>query len=425
MPQTAPFSELKKYFVTGLSITALGLCTFLVSCGPGGEDDPEPTPEEVAINEVYSAGDDWVEIFNTSDEPKNISGYKIFDDETDKYTIPTGTMVPANGFLVLNCDGTGTGLNTNFKITSDGETIYLENTEGTLIDKAEVPVLNNGQSYGRYPDGTGPYQISGNTSKGASNNNANAPAINDVTRNPNVPALGQAVTVSATITSSTAIASVKLFYRFNNGSFTEVNMTAVGSVYTAVIPAQNTVGEVEYYIAAASSNGVTSRHPSNTGNFHDYLLNDDELPLLVINEFMALNVSCCPDGSSGADEFDDWIEIYNAGGTAVDIGGMYLSDSKANPFGSKIPDDAPAQTTIQPGGYLVLWADELRDQGPLHLNFKLSGGGEDIGLFYIDGREIDSYSYGAQTDDKSFGRTTDGGETWGQLDTPTQGSSND
>jgi hypothetical protein len=218
---------------------------------------------------------------------------------------------------------------------------------------------------------------------------------------------------------------VKLFYRFNNSSFTEVNMTAVGAVYTAVIPAQNAEGEVEYYVAAVGSNGVASRHPSNTGNFHDYLLNDDELPLLVINEFMALNVSCCPDGSSGIDEFDDWIEIYNAGGVAVDIGGMYLSDSKANPFGSKIPDDAPTQTTIQPGGYLVLWADELREQGPLHVNFKLSGGGEDVGLFYIDGREIDSYSYSTQADDKSFGRTTDGGETWEQLDTPTQGSSND
>jgi hypothetical protein len=424
MPQSAPFSLLRKYVLIGLSTTILALTTTLISCGPGDDEDPQPVPEEVAINEVYSAGDDWVELFNSSNEPKNIGGYKIFDDETDKYAIPSGTIIPANGFLVLNCDGLAAGLHTNFKITSDGETIYLENTNGTLIDKAEVPTMNSGQSFGRYPDGTGPYQISGNTTKGVSNNDANAPVINDVTRTPLVPGLDEAVSVSATVTSNTTISSVKLFYRFNNGSFTEVNMTALASTYTAVIPAQHAVGEVEYYILAKSGAGAPSRHPASDTNFHDYLLNNDVLPALIINEFMALNVSCCPDDDGGIVEFDDWIEIYNAADTAIDIGGMYLSDNKANPFGSRIPDDVPDQTTIQPGGYLVLWADEMRDQGALHLNFKLSGTGEDVALFYVDGREIDSYSYGPQVDDKSLGRTTDGSETWVPFDTPTQGASN-
>ncbi|RAW00552.1 lamin tail domain-containing protein [Pseudochryseolinea flava] len=421
MPQTAPFSELKKHIVNGSAWLVLALATaFLASCGPGDDEDPEPTPEEVAINEVYSAGDDWIELYNSSDSPMNIGGYKIFDDETDKYTLPAGTTVPANGFLVLLADGTATGIHTNFKITSDGETIYLENASGTLIDKAEVPALSNGQSFGRFPDGTGGFQISGNSSKAESNNDANAPAISDVTRIPLVPGLNQDVNVTAKVISATIIGSVKLVYRFDGGSFKELNMVAAGSIYSATIPAQNAEGEIEYYILAKSSAGVQSRHPANTENYHDYLLNDDELPVLKINEFMALNVSCCPDDDSGAEEFDDWIEIYNPNDFAVPIAGMYLSDNKDNPFGSKIPSDVPP---IPAGGFVVFWADEMRDQGSYHLNFKLSGTGEDIGLFYIDGRLIDSYTYGAQADDVSYGRTSDGGDTWGSL-TPSQGSSN-
>jgi len=420
MPQTAPFSELKKYILAGMSLSTLAFTIFLASCGPDSEKDPEPTPEAIAINEIYSAGDDWIELYNSSSESKNIGGYRIFDDETDKYLIPAGTTIPAQGFLVLLCDGTATGIHTNFKITSDGETIYLENASGTLIDKAEVPALNNGQSFGRYPDGSGPYQISGKTTQGASNNNANAPVINDVTRTPLVPAPNQAVTVSADLSSSTAsVGVVKLIYRFNAGQFKEVNMSAVNMIYSATIPAQNAEGEVEYYILAKTASGIESRHPANADNYHDYLLNDDPLPLLKINEFMALNVSCCPDDDGGVDEFDDWIEIYNAGDTPVEIAGMYLSDNKANPFGSKIPDDVPA---IPAKGFVIFWADEMREQGSYHLNFKLSGAGEDIALFYIDGRTIDSYTYGAQTDDQSYGRINDG-DTWGQL-TPSPGSSN-
>lgn len=421
MPKTAPFSELKKYILTGMSFSALTLTVFLISCGPGDED-PEPTPEEIAINEVYSAGDDWVELYNSSSVAKDIGNYRIFDDGTEKYFIPAGTTVPAKGFLVLVCDGTATGLHTNFKITTEGETIYLENAEGKLIDKAEVPTLNNGQSYGRYPDGVGGFQISGSTTEGASNNDAHAPVISDVTRNPLVPTLNEAVTVSADLKSSTtSVGTVKLIYRFNGGSFTEVNMSGVNMIYSATIPAQNAAGEVEYYILAKSAAGAETRHPANTENFHDYLLNDDPLPLLKINEFMALNVSCCPDDDGGVEEFDDWIEIYNASDAPVEIAGMYLSDNKANPFGSKIPDDVPA---IPAKGFVVFWADDMREQGSYHLNFKLSGTGEDVALFYIDGRQIDSYSYGTQADDKSYGRTTDGGVAWGQL-TPSQGGSND
>ncbi|HET9054975.1 MAG TPA: lamin tail domain-containing protein, partial [Cyclobacteriaceae bacterium] len=138
---------------------------------------------------------------------------------------------------------------------------------------------------------------------------------------------------------------------------------------------------------------------------------------LVINEIMASQTSCCADE---AGEFDDWIELYNGGTEVRDLSGMYLSDDVNDPFKFKIPNGI----TIPAGGFLVFWADEQGNQGPLHMNFKLSKGGEAAGLFYIDGREIDSKTFSDQDDNKSFGRNEDGASTWMQFTSPTPGSSN-
>jgi len=114
---------------------------------------------------------------------------------------------------------------------------------------------------------------------------------------------------------------------------------------------------------------------------------------LYINEFMASNGSTVRDEYG---EYDDWIEIRNGGNLPVDVGGLYISDSLGNPAMYRIPSFAPDSTTIPPGGYLLLWADGQTEQGVRHLDFRLSGSGEDIILIQADGKEIiDSLSYGS------------------------------
>ncbi|MHC4586750.1 MAG: lamin tail domain-containing protein, partial [Planctomycetota bacterium] len=71
---------------------------------------------------------------------------------------------------------------------------------------------------------------------------------------------------------------------------------------------------------------------------------------LVINEFMASNSSSARDPQG---QYDDWIEIYNYGSVAIDIGGFYLTDNPAVPTKWRIPDTNPAVTTIGAGGYLL------------------------------------------------------------------------
>jgi len=144
---------------------------------------------------------------------------------------------------------------------------------------------------------------------------------------------------------------------------------------------------------------------------------------LVINEFLASNDSCYADEHG---DFDDWIEIYNTGNVAVDIGGMYLTDDLAELTAYQIPTTYPDSTTIEAGGFLLLWADKEPEQGILHLDeVKLSGNGEQIGLTASDGTTIiDSLTFGEQITDISKGRETDGSSTWIFFDVPTPGTTN-
>ncbi len=145
---------------------------------------------------------------------------------------------------------------------------------------------------------------------------------------------------------------------------------------------------------------------------------------LFINEFMASNDTTIADENG---EYDDWIEIYNANDFDVNIGGMFLTDDLQEPNKFQIADTLPSVTTIPAKGFLILWADGQPEQGVLHLDFKLSAKGEQVGLseFYEgDFRYIDSLTYEAQQSDISYGRKDDGGSEWVQFSKPTPGETN-
>ena len=144
---------------------------------------------------------------------------------------------------------------------------------------------------------------------------------------------------------------------------------------------------------------------------------------LVINEFMAANSS----GSGITDEHgdaDDWIEIYNATDSPVDIGGMYIEDEQDK---WQIPTGYSGQTTIGAHGYLLLWADDEEEtEGPLHVAFQLDSDGDEITLYNTDGTTvIDSVVFDNQVTNVSYGRYPDGTNTWYYFTNPTEGTPND
>jgi len=148
-----------------------------------------------------------------------------------------------------------------------------------------------------------------------------------------------------------------------------------------------------------------------------------ETGALLINEFLASNTSTNEDENG---EFDDWVELYNGTDAAIDIAGMYITDDPTDSVFWQIPYSAASITTISAGGFLLLWCDEQPEQGPNHVDIKLSKDGESIILIDSDGiTVIDSLVYYEMVTGVSMGRIMDGGETWGSFSIPTPGFSNE
>ena len=133
----------------------------------------------------------------------------------------------------------------------------------------------------------------------------------------------------------------------------------------------------------STSNPVTCTFSSNVfiqANFQESVILDH----IYINEFAAGHTGFTDEQG----EEEDWIEIFNGNNYAVNIGGLYISDSLNDPSKYRIPTSCPELTTIPPHGYLVLWADNDSEQGPLHLDLKLDNDGEALCLAQKVGEKI-------------------------------------
>jgi hypothetical protein len=138
---------------------------------------------------------------------------------------------------------------------------------------------------------------------------------------------------------------------------------------------------------------------------------------LVINELMASNDTMLQDPDEPG-EYPDWIEIYNHGDETIPLTGMVLADSATSYL-------IPSGIDIVAGQYLVFYADDETAQGPLHTNFKLGAGGDEVTLYSYDGQTIiDSVSFSDQSTDVSFGRYPDAGTDWYTMDAPSANQTN-
>ena len=222
------------------------------------------------------------------------------------------------------------------------------------------------------------------------------------------------------ITDDVTINSATLWYS-TGGGYTAITMTDNGSnSYAATIPAQADNTTVNYYVEADDNEGFSTTEPANAPTSTYRYIVGYEVPVLYLNELMADNDSVLEDPDE-AGSYPDWIELYNPGAEAIDLGRLYLTDDLTDPTQFQIPDGV----TIAGGGFLLFYADGDTDQGDLHTNFKLSAGGESVALLGADGStEIDTVTFPAQTTDVAYGREIDGTGSWGTQCVATPGSAN-
>ena len=126
-------------------------------------------PQSVVINEInYHSSDDfntedWVELYNNSEDIIDLSNWLIMDDNDNIFIISESTLIDPDSYIVLSQDIDSFNVfytevenvigNLGFGFSSSGDSLKLFNSENELMDLVEyddeIPWPNE-------PDGNGP-----------------------------------------------------------------------------------------------------------------------------------------------------------------------------------------------------------------------------------------------------------------------------
>jgi len=115
------------------------------------------------INEICSKNDyiiadkngdywDWIEIYNADSTAVNLNQFYLSDDATklDKWIFPNFILAPGEFVLVFasNKEQATSELHCNFKISANGESIYLSDLQKEIIQQVNCPKLKANHSFG-------------------------------------------------------------------------------------------------------------------------------------------------------------------------------------------------------------------------------------------------------------------------------------
>ena len=148
------------------------------------------------------------------------------------------------------------------------------------------------------------------------------------------------VVITVKLNSFVDINSVKLFYTAGTAAEKSVDMTkGSDGAYTGTIPAFPMGTDVTYYVKAATAAGETTSAVTK----YTVGVTPPNYAAIKLNEL------------NGNDKF---IELYNSGGSDVDIEGMFITKDS----GEKATWTAPKKT-LAPGDFLLLYSEDVTIPG--------------------------------------------------------------
>jgi hypothetical protein len=143
----------------------------VVGGSPGQMDGFTPSPlRNVVINEILPHSENpavpqFIELYNHSTNSVDVSGCILTDDPTtNKFVIPSGTVIGPAGFVSFTQPQFG------FTLNGAGETLYFIKPDGSrVLDAVQFGAQADGVSYGRWPDGANDFYAFTTNTPGTNN----------------------------------------------------------------------------------------------------------------------------------------------------------------------------------------------------------------------------------------------------------------
>ncbi len=112
---------------------------------------------DTAVKAPSGGYTDWVEIYNSSNQAVDLSGYGLSDNigRAREWQFPQGTTINPGEYKIIWCDGDTASsnageLHTSFKLEeSGGEVLVLADPTGKILDKLalrQIPEMPHGWS---------------------------------------------------------------------------------------------------------------------------------------------------------------------------------------------------------------------------------------------------------------------------------------
>ena len=204
------------HFLAALALLLLGPGLTVASAQVGITEFLASNDQNLA--DVDGEFTDWIELSN-SGAAMDLGGWYLTDDasELTKWQFPSPTPLANGGYLVVFASDkdrnlAGQELHTNFKLKASGEYLALVRPDGVTVEHQytpEYPTQYTDVSFGIVfdPLPTGDHAYFLTPTPGAANG-LGEPVVDDVSYSPQLPNVGDAVTVTATLSPDSIAASL-------------------------------------------------------------------------------------------------------------------------------------------------------------------------------------------------------------------------
>ncbi|MEM6785125.1 MAG: lamin tail domain-containing protein [Bacteroidota bacterium] len=343
--------------------------------------------------------DEFVELYNTTGSPVDISGWQIYDDNDLAHTFAMGTVLAANGYIAVVADwdpGTPpTGIvaasEGSLGFGNGGDSVHLYNpstdtyivaryngdtdTPGDLTGSTnggddDFGSDTDGQSIQRTPDGSTSFASAVPTPAAANGGGVVTTTVRFAASTGSAGEGDGTTTLTVSISNPDASAATSVEVALTSGDATDLasymtqtvtfpaNSSDDETVTVTITDDMDVEGSELFTFTLQNVSGGMSAALGSPSSFDLTILDNDAATGgfdVVINEILADPNSSTnnfdTDGDGTAETNDEFVELYNNGSSAVDISSWEIYDGGS--FGHAFT----AGTVLNPGDFIVVVGD--------------------------------------------------------------------